>query len=103
MVYLAGLNIDDSINQVNFSIPMITIILISGGLTWFMALTWSNYLQNIYDEYKRKELEKKGDSGDSLLFNFILALISTILVVIMMYILLKLYIKIKDKLMIQIK
>lgn len=86
-----GIQVDPSGKiEGDFSIPYILVSIIGIGLTWFVALTWSNAFNVWLDEYrKRHEIDKTIRSPTAVAL--IVAAIATLFVVIVIYIMIKGY------------
>lgn len=74
----------------DFSIPFIMINMIGSGLSWFVAMSWSNMFQSALDEYKVRE-ESGGKKINQIWVNFILALNATALAIAIMYLMVRTY------------
>jgi hypothetical protein len=86
-----GIDVDRSGKmQGDFSIPYILVSVIGLGLTWFVALTWSNTFNVWLDEYRKKhEIDKTIRSPIAV--SLIVASIATLFVVVVIYIMMKGY------------
>lgn len=82
------------------SIPLILITFIGSGLSYFMALTWSNFMQNIYNDYKIKE-ELKG-TKNNFRYNLKITMVSTGFAVLLTLLLLMLFFHIRNKFQISV-
>ncbi len=77
------------------SVPLILITFIGSGLSYFMALTWSNFMQNIYTDYKKDE-ELKG-TKNNFNYNLKLTMISTLFTILITFILLMIFFHIRNQ------
>jgi hypothetical protein len=87
---LYGVNIPESGGVGDFSIPFIVLNMIGGGLSWFVAMSWSNVFQSALDEYKTRE-ESSGRKINQVWINFIMALGATGFTIAIMYLMVRSY------------
>ena len=87
---LDGISVSESGKVSGFSIPFIILNMIGGGLSWFLAITWSNVFQSVLDDYKEKQ-EEKGKTIDPVWLNLMMAVISTIFAIAGIYLMIKIY------------
>lgn len=73
-----------------FSIPFIVLNMIGSGLSWFVAMSWSNVFQSVLDEYKNRE-ESAGNKINPVLLNFILAIGATVFTIAIIYLMMRSY------------
>jgi uncharacterized membrane protein len=85
-----GVDISQTGKIVNFSIPLILLNMFGGGLSWFIAMTWSNTFQSALDNYKAKE-EAKGKKINILWLNIILAVMATLFSIAILYLMIQVY------------
>lgn len=85
-----GVNLKESGDATDFSVPFILMNMIGGGLSWFVAIAWSNVFQSAMDDYKAKQ-EEKGIISNPVWANLLMALVATLFSVAMLYIMIKLY------------
>lgn len=82
-----------------FSVPFIVLNMIGSGLSWFVAIAWSNVFQSALDEYKKRE-----DTGAKKIspvwMNFMMALGATVFTVAIIYLLVTTYSKLSKQNMI---
>jgi hypothetical protein len=50
---LYGVNIPEAAKHIDFSIPFILLNMVGSGLSWFVAIAWSNVFQSAMDDYKK--------------------------------------------------
>lgn len=87
---LYGVSIPESGGVGDFSIPFIILNIIGGGLSWFVAMSWSNVFQSALTEYKIRE-ESGGRKINPIWINFIMALGATGFTVAIMYLMVRSY------------
>ena len=87
---LYGVNIPESGNVTGFSIPFIVLNMIGGGLSYFVAVAWSNVFQCALDKYKAQE-EAEGRTVNQVWLTFILAIVATIFTIAIMYLMMRSY------------
>ena len=85
----------------DFSIPFLLLNMIGAGLSWFIAIAWSNVFQSALDDYKQRQQEK-GLATNVVWINLIMALIATFFSVAILYLMIKGYQKIETKLKFQV-
>jgi hypothetical protein len=74
----------------SFSIPFIVLNMIGSGLSWFVAMSWSNVFQSALDEYKNRE-ESVGNKINPVWLNFILAGVATMFTIAIIYLMVRSY------------
>ena len=74
----------------NFSVPFIVLNMIGSGLSWFVAMSWSNVFQTALNEYKNRE-ESAGNKFNQVWMNFILAIVATIFTIAIIYLMMRSY------------
>ncbi len=74
----------------SFSVPFIVLNMIGSGLSWFVAMSWSNVFQSALDEYKNRE-ESVGNKINQVWLNFILAIVATIFTIAIIYLMMRSY------------
>lgn len=94
---LDGISVSESGKVSDFSIPFILLNMIGGGLSWFLAMTWSNVFQSVLDDYKDKQ-EEKGKTINPVWLNLVMAVISTIFAIAVIYLMIKIYRKFQNTL-----
>ena len=87
---LYGVNIPERGATGQFSIPFIVLNMVGGGLSWFVALSWSNVFQSALDEYKTRE-QSSGRQPNPVWLNFVLALGATGFTIAIMYLMMRSY------------
>ena len=87
---LYGVNVPQHGHVSGFSVPFIVLNMIGAGLSWFMAMAWSNVFQSGLDRYKAEE-ENKGNTINPVWINFTLALGATVFTVAIMYFMIRGY------------
>ena len=87
---LYGVNVSESGKAVNFSLPFVLLNMIGGGLSWFIAMAWSNVFQSALDEYKKKK-EAEGVITNPVWLNLVLALTATVFTVSIVYLMIQIY------------
>jgi uncharacterized membrane protein len=85
-----GVNLQQSGKLDSFPISFLILNIIGAGLSWFIALSWSNVFQSAIDDYKQKQ-EAKGIITNPVWMNLLLAVISTVFTVAALYLMIKLY------------
>ena len=74
----------------DFSVPFIVLNMVGSGLSWFVAMSWSNVFQSALDEYKNRE-ESAGNKINQVWLNFILAIGATIFTIAIIYLMMRSY------------
>jgi hypothetical protein len=74
----------------SFSVPFIVLNMIGSGLSWFVAMSWSNVFQSALDEYKHRE-ESTGNKFNQVWMNFVLAIVATIFTIAIIYLMIRSY------------
>lgn len=85
-----GVNINEGGGVTDFSVPFIIMNMIGGGLSWFIAIAWSNVFQSALDDYKAKQ-QAHGDITNPIWMNLLLALVATLFTVSILYLMIKAY------------
>lgn len=96
-VNLGGVTVTEKGETIGgFSVPFIILNMIGSGLSWFVAIAWSNVFQSALDEYKKRE-----DTGTKKIspvwMNFMMALGATIFTVAIIYLLVTTYSKLSKQ------
>jgi hypothetical protein len=87
---LYGVNIPEQGGVSAFSVPFIVLNMIGGGLSYFVAITWSNVFQTALDRYKAQE-ESEGRNINQVWLNFLMAVVATVFTIAVMYIMMRSY------------
>jgi uncharacterized membrane protein len=85
-----GTTITASGEASGFSLPFMIFSMIGAGLSWFVAISWSNVFQSAIDDYKKKQ-EAKGVDTNPVWTNLLMALVSTVLAIAVLYLMVKAY------------
>jgi hypothetical protein len=85
----------------DLSVPFLILNMIGGGLSWFMAITWSNVFQSALDDYKEKQ-QKRGVITNVVWLNLLLAVIATLFSMAILYLMIKTYQHVQSKFKIQL-
>lgn len=95
-----GINVSESGKMIDFSIPFIFMNMIGGGLSYFIAMAWSNVFQSALDEYKKRQ-EKQGVVTNPVWMNLLLAMVATLFTVSIMYLMIQIYRRIQARQIVQ--
>ena len=87
---LYGVNVTEGGKVDDFSIPFILLNMIGGGLSWFLAIAWSNVFQSALDDYKTKQ-QKSGSITNPVWLNLMLALVATFFSLATLYLMIRAY------------
>lgn len=87
---LSGVTVPEHGRVTEFSIPFIILNMIGGGLSYFVAVVWNNVFQSALDQYKKDE-EGQGRKTNAVYLNMIMAVISTIFAISVIYIMIRGY------------
>ena len=85
----------------DFSIPFLLLNMIGGGLSWFIAIAWSNVFQSALDDYKQRQ-QDKGIITNVVWMNLLLALVATFFSMAILYLMIKGYQKVQTKFKVQV-
>jgi uncharacterized membrane protein len=75
--------------------------MIGGGLSWFIAIAWSNVFQSALDDYKQRQ-QQKGIITNIVWTNLLLALVATFFSIAILYLMIKGYQNVQTKFKVQL-
>lgn len=87
---LYGVDISRQGSATDFSVPFIVLNMIGGGLSWFVAISWSNAFQSALDQ-RKTQAQSEGRPLNPVWLNFSMALTATFFTLAVMYLMVRLY------------